>query len=73
MQKYQKSIELYADGIGKVEYVEHMGSDLTIEGAINRDNNAVLSEKKLTIRFSVPIFVAWGLLGTQSFGYEEVR
>ena len=30
MQKYQKSIELYADGIGKVEYVEHMGSDLTI-------------------------------------------
>jgi thymidylate synthase (FAD) len=25
-----KSIELYGDGIGKVEYVEHMGSDLTI-------------------------------------------
>ena len=25
-----KSIELYGDGIGRVEYVEHMGSDLTI-------------------------------------------
>jgi thymidylate synthase (FAD) len=25
-----KSIDLYGDGIGKVEYVEHMGSDLTI-------------------------------------------
>lgn len=25
-----KSIELYGDGIGKVDYVEHMGSDLTV-------------------------------------------
>jgi len=25
-----KKIDLYGDGIGKVEYVEHMGSDLTI-------------------------------------------
>jgi thymidylate synthase (FAD) len=25
-----KSIELYGDGIGRVDYVEHMGSDLTI-------------------------------------------
>ena len=25
-----KGIELYGDGIGKVEYVEHMGSDLSI-------------------------------------------
>ena len=28
--KYEKSIELYGDGIGRVDYVEHMGSDLTI-------------------------------------------
>jgi len=27
---YQKTIELYGDGIGKVEYVAHMGTDLTI-------------------------------------------
>ena len=26
----QKTIELYGDGIGKVEYVSHMGTDLTI-------------------------------------------
>tara|TARA_B100000214_G_scaffold367604_1_gene337970 strand:+ start:262 stop:990 length:729 start_codon:yes stop_codon:yes gene_type:complete len=26
----QKSIELYGDGVGKVEYISHMGSDLTI-------------------------------------------
>ena len=25
-----KSIELYGDGIGKVDYIQHMGSDLTI-------------------------------------------
>ena len=25
-----KKIELYGDGIGAVEYVEHMGSDLTV-------------------------------------------
>lgn len=28
--KYEKTIDLYGDGIGKVEYVEHMGSDLTV-------------------------------------------
>jgi thymidylate synthase (FAD) len=27
---YSKSIELYEDGIGKVDYVSHMGSDLTV-------------------------------------------
>ena len=27
---YNKTIELYDDGIGKVEYVEHMGSDLSV-------------------------------------------
>jgi thymidylate synthase (FAD) len=28
--RYQKSILLYDDGIGRVEYVDHMGTDLTI-------------------------------------------
>lgn len=28
--KYEKTISLYDDGIGKVDYVEHMGSDLTV-------------------------------------------
>ena len=27
---YKKSIDLYNDGIGKVDYVNHMGSDLTV-------------------------------------------
>jgi thymidylate synthase (FAD) len=27
---YNKSIDLYGDGIGKVDYVSHMGSDLTV-------------------------------------------
>ena len=27
---YQKSIEIYNDGIGKVDYVQHMGTDLTV-------------------------------------------
>ena len=30
---YGKSIELYGDGIGRVDYVSHMGSDLTIVNA----------------------------------------
>lgn len=29
MSDYSKSIDLYGDGIGKVEYVDHMGTDLT--------------------------------------------
>ena len=28
--EYQKSIELYGDSIGRVEYVEHMGTDLSV-------------------------------------------
>jgi thymidylate synthase (FAD) len=27
---YQKTIDLYGDGIGKIQYIDHMGSDLTI-------------------------------------------
>ena len=27
---YEKTINLYGDGIGKVQYIDHMGSDLTI-------------------------------------------
>ena len=30
MTKYAKSIKIYDDGIGGVDYVDHMGSDLTI-------------------------------------------
>jgi thymidylate synthase (FAD) len=30
---YQKRIELYGDGIGAVEYVQHMGTDLTVVNA----------------------------------------
>ena len=29
-ETYQKKIELYGDGIGSVEYVQHMGTDLTV-------------------------------------------
>jgi len=28
--KYERTISLYSDGIGKVQYIDHMGSDLTI-------------------------------------------
>ena len=27
---YQKTIDLYDDGIGKIQYIDHMGTDLTI-------------------------------------------
>ena len=30
IMSYQKTIDLYEDGIGKVQYIDHMGSDLTI-------------------------------------------
>lgn len=30
MTDYARSIELYGDGIGSVEYVQHMGTDLTV-------------------------------------------
>ena len=30
MNKYEKTIEIYDDGVGRVDYVDHMGSDLTI-------------------------------------------
>ena len=30
MDNYEKSIEIYNDGIGRVDYISHMGSDLTV-------------------------------------------
>ena len=30
MKDYEKSIDLYGDNIGRVDYVSHMGSDLTV-------------------------------------------
>jgi len=30
MTQYEKSIDLYGDNIGRVDYVSHMGSDLTV-------------------------------------------
>lgn len=33
MTEYQKRIEIYGDGIGAVEYVQHMGTDLTVVNA----------------------------------------
>jgi thymidylate synthase (FAD) len=30
MEEYSKSVKIYSDKIGKVEYVQHMGSDLTV-------------------------------------------
>ena len=33
MTEYSKRVELYGDGIGTVEYVQHMGDDLTIVNA----------------------------------------
>lgn len=29
-EQVNNEIELFGDGIGKVQYIEHMGSDLTI-------------------------------------------
>ena len=30
MSEYEKSVLLYDDGIGRVDYISHMGSDLTV-------------------------------------------
>ena len=49
---YEKKIDLYSDGIGSVEYVQHMGDDLTIVNAarisFNRQKEE-LDEKDLKL------------------------
>ena len=30
MSEYEKSVIIYDDGIGRVDYISHMGSDLTV-------------------------------------------
>ncbi len=45
---YERSIELYGDGIGKVDYVQHMGSDLTVVNSARVSfgkNKAILDER----------------------------
>ena len=49
---YSKKIELYGDGIGSVEYVQHMGDDLTIVNAARISFNrhkTELDEKDLKL------------------------
>ena len=50
---YQKSIELYGDGIGFVDYVTHSGTDLTVV------NSARVS-------FGVDIPALWSIVGLLS-------
>ena len=48
MKKIKKRNELYNDPIGAVEYVEHMGSDLTVVNSARVSfgkNKAVLDKK----------------------------
>ena len=45
---YERSVEIYGDGIGKVEYVQHMGSDLTVVNSARVSfgkNKAILDER----------------------------
>jgi hypothetical protein len=41
--KYAKSIEIYGDGIGKVQYIDHMGSDLTVVNSARALGSALVS------------------------------
>jgi thymidylate synthase (FAD) len=41
---YTKKIDLYGDGVGEVEYVQHMGSDLTVVNAARISFNTEKSE-----------------------------
>jgi hypothetical protein len=47
---YEKSIELYGDGIGRVDYIESMGSDLTI---VNSARVSFGAQKILRLRRSI--------------------
>ena len=47
---YSKTIDLYGDGIGKVQYIQHVGNDKTIcnsaRVSFGQDNDAPLNAKR---------------------------
>ena len=58
MSQYEKSIDLYGDNIGRVDYVSHMGSDLTVVNSARVSFGTTKSEldkrdRKL-IRYLIP-------------------
>ena len=51
---YSKSIELYNDNIGRVDYVNHMGDDLTVVNSARVSfgvQNGEASENSMTIDY----------------------
>lgn len=86
---------LYDDGIGKVEYVSHMGDDLTIVNAarvslgeerdtlnakdvklinylVENKHTSTLEHNVVTLRFTVPIFVARQHMRHRTWSYNEI-
>lgn len=55
ISEYEKKIDLYGDGIGSVEYVQHMGDDLTIVNAarisFNREKTELDQKDRELIRY----------------------
>ena len=53
MEKYSKTIQLYHDDIGCVQYIDHLGNDKRICQAarvsFGKDNNLPLNEKDIKL------------------------
>lgn len=46
---YKKSVELYGDGIGSVDYVQHMGEDLTVVNSARVSFGQEKQEKEILV------------------------
>jgi thymidylate synthase (FAD) len=71
---YEKSIELYDDGIGRVDYVNHMGDDLTvvINYLIKHRHTSTLEHNLITFRFCVPLYVRSQHHRHRTWSYNEI-
>jgi thymidylate synthase (FAD) len=69
-------VYLYDDGIGKVEYVEHMGSDLSVVNSARVSfgkHKQLLDEKDVvTFRFKVPLYVRSQHHRHRTWSYNEI-
>jgi thymidylate synthase (FAD) len=75
MNNYTKNIFIYTDEIGSVDYVSHMGSDLTYED--KKLINYLIKHKhtstlEVTFRFTVPLFIRSQHHRHRTWSYNEI-
>ena len=72
--RYSRTLPLYGDGIGRVSYVDHMGTDLTIVNSarVSFGNTKDELNDVISFKFVVPLFIRSQHHRHRTWSYNEI-